>query len=107
MITQEQVESALTYLAESAKDYAEAKGLRVWLEEKRKVVKATVFSASPQGTVAEREAWAYQQTEYTKLIEDLRGAVVAEETLRAYRGAAEARIEVWRSQEATRRSANV
>lgn len=106
MISQDDVEKALDYLAKSAKEYAEAKGRRVWLEEKRKVIKAHAFSLAV-GTIGERESTAYQSGEYKQCIDDLRDAVVAEETMRAYRVAAEARIEVWRSLESSRRAANV
>ena len=105
-LDQEGVEAALAYLAESAKEYAEAKGRRVWLEEKRKVIKAQEFSAA-DGTVAERESVAYTSMDYRQCVDDLRDAVIAEETARAYRVAAEARIEVWRSLESSRRAANV
>lgn len=102
----EEVERALKYLAESAKGYAEAKGRRVWLEEKRKIIKAQAFSLA-EGTKDERESTAYQTGDYKQCIDDLRDAVTAEETMRAYRVAAEARIEVWRSLESSRRAANV
>lgn len=105
-ISQDDVEAALDYLAKSAKTYAEAKGRRVYLEEKRKIVKAAGFSQS-EGTAGERESTAYLSGDYKQCIEDLRDAVIAEETMRAYRIAAEARVEVWRSLESSRRAANV
>ena len=105
-LTREGVEDALIYLAESAKEYAEAKGRRVWLEERRKIVKAQAFSLA-EGTMAEREALAYQGADYQKCVDELREAVAAEETMRAYRAAAECRVEVWRSLESSRRAANV
>ena len=106
MITQDDVEKALDYLAKSAKEYAEAKGRRVWLEERRKIVKAAGFSEA-EGTAGERESAAYLAGDYKQCIDDLRDAVVAEETMRAYRVAAEARVEVWRSLESSRRAANI
>lgn len=105
-ITQDDVEKALDYLATSAKSFAEAKGRRVWLEERRKIVKAAAFSQAG-GTVGERESTAYLSDDYKQCVDDLRDAVVAEETMRAYRVAAEARVEVWRSLESSRRAANV
>ena len=105
-LDQEGVEAALDYLATSAKEYAEAKGRRVWLEERRKIVKAAAFSQA-EGTAGERESTAYTSGDYKTCIDELRDAVVAEETMRAYRIAAEARIEVWRSLESSRRAANV
>lgn len=105
-ISQDEVEKALDYLATSAKGYAEAKGRRVWLEERRKIVKAAAFSQA-EGTAGERESTAYTSGDYKQCVDDLRDAVVAEETARAWRVAAEAKIEVWRSLESSRRAANV
>lgn len=106
MITQDQVESALGYLAESAKPYAESRGLRIWLEAKLKTYKSAAFLQN-EGSVAEREARAYVSPEYQTATDALKDAVVTEEKIRALRVAAEARIEVWRSLESSRRAANV
>lgn len=106
MTTAQQVENALAFLSTSAQEFAEAKGLRVYLEEQRKIVKATIFGMA-DGGVAEREAFAYSHADYRKVVDELRRAVVTEELLRAKRAAADARIEVWRSQESSRRAANV
>lgn len=107
MITQDQVEAAVIYLAESAKEYAQACGRRYYMEEKRKSVKATFFNASQRKTAAERENEAYAHPDYLALLESIREAVEDEVLLRALRAGAEARIEVWRSQESSRRAANV
>lgn len=107
MITQDEVEKAVIYLAESAKEYAQAVGHRVWLEEKRKIVKASLYSQQEGRTATDRENAAYAHPDYQSLIDTLRMAVEDEQILRAYRSAAETRIEVWRSQESSRRAANV
>jgi hypothetical protein len=100
------VEDALVYLAESAKDYAEARGLRIWLEAKLKTYKSAAFLQN-EGSVAEREARAYVSPEYQNATDALKDAVVTEEKIRALRVAAEARVSVWRTLEATKRSENV
>lgn len=108
-ITQAEVERALDYLATSAKEYAEAKGRRVWLEGRLSVVKASEQAdARAQGlNGTDSEVHARKSDAYQKCLDELRDAVTAEETMRAYRIAAEARIEVFRTLEATKRSANV
>lgn len=108
-ITQNDVERALEFLATSAKEYAEAKGRRVWLEGRLGVVKASEQSdARAQGlNGTDSEVHARKSDAYQKCLDELRDAVTAEETMRAYRIAAEARIEVWRSLESSRRAANV
>ena len=55
--------------------------------------------------VAEREAAAYAHDDYLALLEGLRVAVENEEKLRWELVAAQARVEIWRSQEATNRTA--
>lgn len=102
----ERVEAALEYLAESAEPYAEAKGRRVWLEHKLKTFKATAFLAN-EGNNAEREAQAYRSGDYQSATDELKEAVVTEEKIRALRVAAEARIEIFRTLEASKRAANV
>jgi hypothetical protein len=105
-MSDERIEKALGFLTDSAKPYADAKGRRIWLEEKRKVVKAQLFQAAT-GNNVERESAAYTSAPYITLLDELREAVCDEERLRALRIAAEAKIEVWRSMESSRRAANV
>ena len=105
-LSDERIEAALQFLANSAKDYAEAKGRRVWLEHRMKTVKAQVLLAN-EGTNVEREARAHASEEYRSATDEMKDAVVKEETLRALRVAAEAKIEVWRSTQANLRAANV
>ena len=52
-LSDDRIEAALVFLASSAKEYAEAKGLRVWLEHRMKTVKAEVLLAN-EGTNVER-----------------------------------------------------
>lgn len=106
-INRDTVESAVHYLAETAEDYAKAKGRRVYLDEHRKSVKSALILQAPEGPVAMREAWAYNHADYRKIVSDIEDAVVTEETLRAFRNGAEARICVWRTLEATKRAENI
>lgn len=106
-ISEDDIGKALTYLAESAKVWSEARGLRVFLEESLRTVKAGVMLESARTTVAEREADGYSSQAYKDHLKKLRDAVQNEELIKAYRIAAEARIEVWRTMESSRRAANV
>ena len=105
-LSDDRIEAALLFLANSAKDYAEAKGQRVWLEHRMKTVKAQVLLAN-EGTVSEREARAYASDEFKGATDEMKDAVVKEETLRALRVAAEAKIDVFRTLEASKRASNV
>lgn len=106
-VKDESVEKALHFLAETEEGYAKAKATRIFLEETQKTVKATLFMDAPDGSVASREAHAYTQGAYTGHCEKLRDAVYDEELLRAKRLRYELSVEVWRTQEASRRRGNV
>tara|TARA_R110000868_G_scaffold289690_1_gene549949 strand:- start:105 stop:434 length:330 start_codon:yes stop_codon:yes gene_type:complete len=94
---------AVDFLLSNAPAYAKAKAQRIYIEQYRKSLKATLFVNDTSKTVAEREAMAYSHKDYLDLLEGLRDAVEEEEKLRWQMIAAEARIEVWRSQEASNR----
>lgn len=95
---------AVNYILKNAPKYAKARAERIYLEEFRKSKKAILFRESPEKTVAEREHWAYAHPEYQSLLKGIREAVEIEEKLRWDMIAAQARIEIWRSQEATNRN---
>lgn len=84
--------------------YAKAKSERVYLEEFRKSKKALLMQAAPGIAIAAQEREAYAHPEYMELLCALRDAVEKEEAMRWTMVAAQARIEVWRSQEATNRN---
>jgi hypothetical protein len=58
---------------------------------------------SMENAVNAQEREAYSHPEYVSLLEGLRDAVEIEEELRWQMVAAQARVEVWRSQEASNR----
>ncbi len=109
MIAQEKLEKSLEYLATSAKDYSEARGMTTWLEEQKRIVRSEAFRQARTGdvTVADAEAASYADPRYRECVDKLRDAITKESLLRAYRDGAGAVIEVWRSQEASKRAANV
>jgi hypothetical protein len=94
---------AVDFLLNNAPAYAKAKAERIYLEQYRKSLKATLFVQDTGKTIADREAAAYAHPDYLQILEGLREAVEEEEKLRWQMVAAEARIEVWRSQEASNR----
>jgi hypothetical protein len=53
--------------------------------------------------IAAKEAYAYAHPEYRELLEGLRSAVEAEETLKWILTAADLRVQVWRTEEASNR----
>lgn len=96
-------ELAIEYIFKHGKLFAKARAERIYTEEYRKSLKAILMKRSLEVAVNAQEREAYSDPEYLKLLVALREAVEAEEKIRWGLVAAQARIEVWRSQEATNR----
>lgn len=94
---------AVNFMIKNAKAYAQAKAEVTFIEQFRKSKKAILFSNAMGNTIAEKEAYAYSHPEYLDLLEGLREAVEEAERLRWLLVAAQARIDIWRSQEASNR----
>jgi len=94
---------SIDYMIRHSAEYAQAKAQVTYLEEFRKSKKAMLFSAAIGNTIADRENQAYSHPEYLAVLGGLKEAVEKAETLRWMLVAAQARIDVWRSQEASNR----
>jgi hypothetical protein len=97
-------QEAISFIYNNAPKYAQAKANRVYIEEFRKTKKAILFQQAPKGSIAERESYAYAHDEYEDLLHGLKEAVEIEETLRWKIEAARLKVEIFRTQEATRRA---
>lgn len=102
-----EIMQVLEFIDARADDYAKAKAERFQVEEYRKTLKALLMKkAEGKGVTAanaqEREAYADQ--EYSEHVKAIAAAVEIEEALRWKLISAQAKIEVWRSQEATSRA---
>ena len=95
---------AVDYIIEHASQFSKAKANRVYLEEFRKSKKALLMNQSTENTVNAREQFAYSHPEYIQVLEGIKAAIEVEEKLRWDLVAAQARVEIWRSQEATARA---
>lgn len=95
--------AAIDYIIKHSKEYAKAKADVAYLSEFRKTKKALCFQSSMKSTMAEKEADAYAHPEYQAVLDGLREAVERAETLRWMLIAAQARIDVFRTQEASNR----
>jgi hypothetical protein len=95
---------AVDFMLEHAEKYAKAKANRIQIEEFRKSKKALLMNQCSAETVNAREQFAYSHSEYIQLIEGLKEAVEIEESLRWKMTAAQMRVEIWRSLEATARA---
>lgn len=108
MISEEQIEKALDFMRDNAAALGTAKGERVYLEQFRKSKKAILMAEGkakdPKMRVADLETYAYAHPDYLALLLSLRDAVEEEERLKWLMTAADAKVEVWRTQEATART---
>lgn len=94
---------AVDFIYRQAPKYAKAKAERVYLEEFRKSKKALLMKSCGESSVAAQEREAYADQEYQDLLRGLQAAVEAEETLRWGLVAAQARVEIWRTESANNR----
>lgn len=103
MITDEKVEGAMRYLAETDEDYANAKGDTERFDILRKRTRMRAFLAH-DGTVAERNAEAEIDGDVEAADSAYVNAVIKYETYRAKRQRAELVVEVWRTIQSNRRA---
>ena len=100
-------QAAVDFMIAKSKAYAQAEGNKTYMEELRKTIKAEqMIEAENMGhkTAAMQEREAYASTKYKDHLRALQQAVEVREELRWMLIAAQARIEVWRSQEASNRA---
>ena len=94
---------AIDYIIQNAGKFARAKANRVYIEEFRKSKKAILMQLSGQKVISAQERDAYAHDEYVELLDALREAVEIEEKLRWDLISAQARVEVWRTEQANNR----
>lgn len=95
---------AIEFIFRHGKKYAKARAERIYLEEYTRSLKAIIMKRSLETAVNAQEREAYSDPEYTQHLKALQAAVEAEEEVRWGLVAAQARIDVWRSQEASNRA---
>lgn len=95
---------AVDFIRDNAAKLAKAKATRVYMEEFRKSKKALLMQTCSDLPLGAQEREAYAHADYLQVLAALRAAVEEEEELRWKMVAAQARVEVWRSQEASNRA---
>ena len=90
---------AIEFLIETAPLYSKAKASRMFLEEFRKSRKAQLMSQAGTEVLGKQETYAYAHADYVGILEGIREAVEIEEKYRWLMTAAQARIEVWRTEQ--------
>ena len=95
---------AIEFIYRESPLYAKAKADRVYLEQFRKSKKAILMGQCTEKAAVAREQYAYAHEEYVALLAGLREAVEIEETLRWRLVAAQAKVEIWRTESANNRN---
>jgi hypothetical protein len=95
---------AIEFIIKQSGIYAQAKANRVYIENYLRSAKSKMMLESTATSIAAKEMEAYATDDYIALLDGLKEAVETEEKLRWQLIAAQARIEIWRSQEATNRT---
>ena len=90
---------AIQFLIDTAPLYAKAKADRMFLEEFRKSRKAQLASQAGTEVLGKQETFAYAHADYIEILEGIKEAVEKEERFRWLMTAAQARIEVWRTEQ--------
>jgi len=96
-------DAAVDFIISASGKFAGAKAQRVYLEEFRKSKKAILMGQSPAKSAVEREQYAYAHEDYLGLLGGIKAAVEIEEELKWKLIAAQLRVEIWRSKEASNR----
>jgi hypothetical protein len=86
-----------------APKFAQAKGERVQVEEFRKSLKALLMKSSGVEAIGAQEREAYAHADYIAHLQGLQAAVEREEALKWRLIAAQAAIDIWRTQESSNR----
>ena len=103
----EQMERALQFIRDKAKDKGIARGERVYLEEFKKSKKALLKIEARQNGIksdCEAEDYAYAHHDYQALLTALEIATSRDEQLRLQILAAELRIATWQTKQADERA---
>lgn len=96
-------QKAIGYIIEKSPEYAKAKADRIFIENYLRTLKSRLMSEET-GTLGAKEAYAYAHMDYEVQLRGLREAVEKEENLRYMLEAAKMRVEVWKTNEYTKRT---
>lgn len=103
-ITDDEIDKALDYLRDNARDAAQARADRVYVEEYRKVIKAQLMKEHGDKSAVLQEREAYADPRYVAHLEAIKEAVLEDEGHRFLRAAADAKIGAWQTQSANGRA---
>ena len=103
MIADSQAEAANDFIRDKAGEYAQARANRIQLTEFRKSKKAMLMNEKQGEPEHVRTSYAYAHKDYLEILEGIKEATYIEEKLRWQMVAAQARIDIWRTQSSNKR----
>ena len=103
MISDEDIEKAVSYLRDNAVEAAQATANRQYLEKFSTVSKALIMSEHLAEPVNAQERYAHSDVRYRNHLEGLKVAIFEDEKSRNLRDAADVKIRAWQSQQANNR----
>ncbi len=103
MSSQYDPNKAVDHILANAGKFAKAKAARVYIDQFRSSKKALLMAESEEKAANAREQYAYAHPEYQELLLGLKAAVEVEEELKWQLIAAQLRVEIWRTEEASAR----
>ena len=106
LISDGKVEEAIGVIAKNADLIGQLRGQKAYLEHRIKIERSQRF-LDAEGTVGERESWAWTDPAVKVLCDEYRDTVTELETLLTKFKAAELTTEVWRTQAANARRGHV
>lgn len=104
MITEQQIDGALDYLRKNAEADAQARAERLYMELWIKTVLAQEQAKIKASSVAAAEVGARVSENYVASLAAYKAAVYEDERRKFMRGAAESKIEAWRTQSSNHRA---
>ena len=107
IVSDEELEKALDWLRDSAKEIGAAKANAVRASHMLKVVKALTMKRYNDLSLAAAEREAFSSDEYGTALEEDAVAAGEYEKMRALREAAALKIEAWRSEQANYRAMKI
>lgn len=95
---------AIDFIFKNSRFFAKAKSERIYLENFLRSKKSLLMSQSSDSTIGGQERDAYRHPDYLQLLEGLKQAVEEEERLKWQLIAAQARVDIWRTEQANNRT---
>ena len=95
---------AIVFIQENATLYAQAKADRLYIEGYLKYLKASLMNGSDSSSLGAKEQYAYSHDRYLEQLDAMKMAIEAEERLKYLMEAAKMKVEVWKTQEYTKRT---